>query len=268
MNYNAPWSNLKNAAIAITMAPVCVSWPILVFLCGMALLFLLTAAIFRCTHAAHGKLLKRFCRSKEIPPSKIAASVSSFQHTETENDTAKLLLLRHVNHRISSYLKMAWPDAKWEWCTNEPEALALTGGIGRIRIWGIPDFDYADILVDRQANITCDLIKPVPLAVKPAETPQQKEPAPEKKSANPQIWYELQGRKILEPLVTDLNSRGYNQLMLGEDGSAYVEEGGKKVTKGHFDHFPKESSWPRQVQVLEGNGLAAKVTTNDILISW
>ena len=73
MNYNAPWSNLKNAAIAITMAPVCVSWPILVFLCGMALLFLLTAAIFRCTHAAHGKLLKRLRYARNFNKSQLVA---------------------------------------------------------------------------------------------------------------------------------------------------------------------------------------------------
>lgn len=267
MNHSEPWNRLRHAAMAVTMAPVCASCPIWLFLCGMVLLCALVAAIFWCFHTIRSKARGRHC-PEEILPSKAPAPNAALQVSGAEDETTETLLLRHVNHRISAYLKTAWPGAKWEWCTDKPEALALTGGIGRIRIWEIPDFAYADILMDRQANITCELIKIFPPGARAPENPQQKEASSDKGTPNPQVWYELQGRKVLEPLVTDLNSRGFHQLTLCEDGTAYAEEGKKKVTKGHFDHFPKKPAWTGLVQVLESNGLAARITANGILISW
>lgn len=268
MNHSKLWNKLRHAAIAVAMAPVCAaSWPTWLFLCGMVLLCALTAAIFWCLHTIRGKAHGSHC-PEEIPPSKGPAPDAPLQVSEAEDETTETLLLRHVNHRISAYLKTVWPDVKWEWCTDRPERLALTGGFGRIRIIGIPDFTYADILMDQQANITCDLIKIFPLDANTPEKSRQGEASSDKGTSNPQIWYELHGRKILEPLVTDLNSRGFHQLTLCEDGTAYVEEGKKKVTKGHFDYFPKKPAWTGLVQVLESNGLAAKITANGILISW
>ena len=33
-----------------------------------------------------------------------------------EAPETELLLLRHVNHRISAYLRAVYPDVRWEWC--------------------------------------------------------------------------------------------------------------------------------------------------------
>ena len=38
-----------------------------------------------------------------------------------EEDGFGPVLLRHVNHRISAYLKAVYPDATWEWRSPEPE---------------------------------------------------------------------------------------------------------------------------------------------------
>lgn len=61
------------------------------------------------------------------------------------------LLLRHVNHRISAYLKAVYPDATWEWRSPEPEKLILHGGTGRITISGIPDYDQAEVTLTKNA---------------------------------------------------------------------------------------------------------------------
>lgn len=55
------------------------------------------------------------------------------------------LLLRHVNHRISTYLRSAYPDVTWEWTEKQPEKLVISGGVGRIRVYGVADFDHADV---------------------------------------------------------------------------------------------------------------------------
>ncbi len=71
-------------------------------------------------------------------------------------------LLRHVNHRISAKLKSAYPDARWEWIVKNPALLAVQGGIGRIRVYGVPDFDFADVELDQRANLSCALVRVMP----------------------------------------------------------------------------------------------------------
>lgn len=180
---------------------------------------------------------------------------------------AEILLLRHVNHRISAYLRAVYPDARWEWCEKKPEKLILTGGTGRIRVFGIPDYDHADVTVDRNANISCNMLKIVPLSDMEGGKPEERVP-PNKQPVDPQIWYEVQGRKVLESLVADLNSRGHSHLTIHEDGDICIEENDKEVAREHLDGFPEKTYWPRLQQVFERNGLAAEIMAKGIQISW
>lgn len=187
---------------------------------------------------------------------------------EADNETTETILLRHVNHRVSTYLRSVYSDARWEWCADNPEALAVSGGTGRIRLLGVPDFDHADIRIDRQANISCSMLKIVPLGgTDTGETPTGSIP-PGRQPTDPQVWYELNGRMVLEALVADLNSRGHSLLMLHEDGDVCIDEGNGDVPVGHLENFPGKVLWPRLVQVFERNGLAAEVTAWGIRISW
>ena len=126
-----------------------------------------------------------------------------------EEDGFGPLLLRHVNHRISAYLKAVYPDATWEWRSPEPEKLILHGGTGRITISGIPDYDQAEVTFDQKANFSCSLLKVTPVVQSTAENgASEKLPAPPRE-IDPQVWFEQQGRKVLDDLIYDLNSRGY-----------------------------------------------------------
>lgn len=182
------------------------------------------------------------------------------------NEPVEQLLLHHVNHRISSYLRAAYPDARWEWCEKKPEQLALRGGVGRIRVFGVADFDHADVTLDQNANIHCDMIKIVPLADVNGESGENT--PPNKQPVDPQIWYEVQGRNVLETLVADLHSRGHSSLTLHENGDVCIMEDTDEVAKEHLSNFPAKVYWPRLVQVLESNGLAAEVTAQGIQVSW
>ena len=183
-------------------------------------------------------------------------------------EAVELLLLRHVNHRISAYLKAVYPDVKWEWCEKNPEQIIRQGGIGRIRVFGAADFDHADITVDQQANISCSMIHIVPLANALGGTDGPESLPPNKQPVDPQIWYELQGRKVLETLVADLNSRGHSSLTLREDGDICTTENDAEAAKEHLANFPEKLYWPRLVQVFERNGLAAEITADGIQVSW
>lgn len=66
----------------------------------------------------------------------------------------RLVLLRYVNHRISEHLKSAFPKAHWEWTMSDPALFVVYGGTGRIRVYGVPDYDYADVTLNQQAALS------------------------------------------------------------------------------------------------------------------
>ena len=184
---------------------------------------------------------------------------------EPDSMPAETVLLCHVNHRISAFLRSAYPGTTWEWEEKKPERLALSGGTGRIRVFGVPEFSHADITLDQQANIACSMLRIVPLTDDSDGTPPED---PNRQPLDPQVWYEIQGRAVLEALVTDLNSRGHSCLILHENGDACVEEGQQEVPKEHLEGFPAKVYWPRLVEVLESNGLTAQSTPGGIRVSW
>ena len=182
-------------------------------------------------------------------------------------DPVEQILLRHVNHRISSSLRSTYGEVTWEWCEKNPVHLAVKGGAGRIRIYGIEDVNYADVRLDQNAGISFDLIRIVKVPDVKTEHTSDKTP-PNKQPIDPQIWYETQGRKVLEAMVADLNSRGHSHLVLHENGDISITQDQKDVVKNHLGNFPAMVYWPRLVQVLEGEGLAAEVTDQRIIVSW
>ncbi len=172
-----------------------------------------------------------------------------------------VVLLRHVNHRISEHLRAVYPNAHWEWTVSNPALFIAHGGTGRIRVYGIPDYEYADVTLDRQGSLRCSLVKVAPL---------EKVPAPNQQPLDPRVWYELQGRSILEDMIADLRSRGHSSLTLNEDGSICIQsaDGGEENTKDFFATFPEKVYWPRLVEVLEQEGLCADMQDSKILVSW
>lgn len=173
------------------------------------------------------------------------------------------LLLLHTNHRISAFLTGYYPNVRWEWKVTDPGRFVVTGGTGRIRVYGIPDYDYADVTLDQKARMKIVLLKIAPVA---APSPA----APETPALNPQVWFETQGRTVLERVVTELDSRGHKKAYLKEDGSLCVQplEGGDEVTAERFPSFPEKVAWPRLVEVLKTNGLAAIAMDHCIQVAW
>ena len=75
------------------------------------------------------------------------------------------MVLRHVNYRITDRLKTAYPNARWEWLMRDPALFVVQGGTGRIRVYGVPKYDYADITVDQSGKLPCFSIRYSPMAI-------------------------------------------------------------------------------------------------------
>ena len=174
-------------------------------------------------------------------------------------------LLCHVNYRITAMLRAAYPNARWEWLADKPSRFAVEGGTARIRVYGIPDFDYADVTLDQKANLDCSLVKLSPLVAGASDTQP-----PNRQPVNPRVWFETRGRAVLEALVTDLNSRGHSSLTVQENGEVFVQakENEAEPAKETFLDFPEKVYWPQLVKVLEEEGYAADARDADILVSW
>ena len=71
-------------------------------------------------------------------------------------------------------------------------------------------------------------------------------------------------------VIADLDSRGHSSLTLKEDGSVCVHEDDntKDIPQEHLTAFPQKVYWPRLGQVLESEGLSARVQDNEIAVSW
>ena len=179
--------------------------------------------------------------------------------------TQALPLWRNNRAYRAAMLRAAYPNARWEWLADKPSRFAVEGGTARIRVYGIPDFDYADVTLDQKANLDCSLVKLSPLVAGASDTQP-----PNRQPVNPRVWFETRGRAVLEALVTDLNSRGHSSLTVQENGEVFVQakENEAEPAKETFLDFPEKVYWPQLVKVLEEEGYAADARDADILVSW
>ena len=155
------------------------------------------------------------------------------------------ILLRHVNHRISAYLRSVYPNARWEWREKQPERLILEGGTGRIRVYGVPEYSFADVQLDSQGGLQCSMVKIVPLTNAGKAGEESGHLPPNGQPVDPRIWYEHQGRKVLSGLIADLNSRGHSGLEISEDGAIHME--GVEEVHDPLPSFPEKVYWTQLV---------------------
>ena len=171
----------------------------------------------------------------------------------------------HVNLRITETLHAIYPNTTWAWQEKDSTNLILQGGIGRIRVNGVEDYDCADVKFEKNGSISLSMVKQMP-ELRPLRKPDPN--AAPKQPLNPQIWYEKQGRTVLQDVITDLHSRGHAKLTVTEDGSIHNEENEETVTVNHLADFPAKSYWNQLVQVLQRDGLSAKIEPTGLQLTW
>jgi len=184
---------------------------------------------------------------------------------ESFNRTLAQTLLCHVNYRVSDCLKAGYPDARWEWTMRDPALFVAQGGTGRIRVYGVTDYDFADVTVDQDGKLSCSLVK-----LAPVEKMVEKPVPPNQQPFDPRDWYDANARQTLGHLVADLASRGHSSLSLKEDGSICIcpKGDGGEVAQGMLADFPAKDCWDRLAKILEQEGLAATVQDTCIAVTW
>ena len=101
------------------------------------------------------------------------------------------------------------------------------------------------------------------------EPPEEERPEQEEKPKEPteeeiDTWYQMIGKTILTDAITDLNTRGYKQLTINENGEILISD----TVCDTVDSFPKRPLWQRLTELLKDDGLNAFVNADEISVSW
>lgn len=156
---------------------------------------------------------------------------AKFVVPDIEDEPLSDILLLHVNQRVTAALRTAGSNITWEWATEDPLAIVKEGGRCLIRVHGLDGFESAEVVLDKQAHLRCELINTVPLRPNPTTASPEKPriPAETPPLSNPRIWYETEGRAALEGIVADLSSRGHHSMTVQEDGHIQLADGSTSV---------------------------------------
>lgn len=170
---------------------------------------------------------------------------------------------------ITAALRTAGSNITWEWATKDPLAIVKEGGRCLIRVHGLDGFESAEVVLDKQAHLRCELINTVPLRPSPtADAPEKPRiPAETPPLPDPRIWYETEGRTALEGIVADLSSRGHHSMTVQEDGHIHLTDGSTSVLPA-LHGFPPVGCWEKLKQVFAGDGLAAEEISGKLVLSW
>ena len=194
---------------------------------------------------------------------------AKFVVPDIEDEPLSDILLLHVNQRITAALRTAGSNITWEWATKDPLSIVKEGGRCLIRVHGLDGFESAEVVLDKQAHLRCELINAVPFRPNPtADAPEKPRiPAETPPLPDPRIWYETEGRTTLENIVADLSSRGHHSMTVQEDGHIQLVDGSTSVLP-ELHGFPPVGCWEKLKQVFAGDGLAAEETSGKLVLSW
>ena len=194
---------------------------------------------------------------------------AKFVVPDIEDEHLSDILLLHVNQRVTAALRTAGSNITWEWATKDPLAIVKEGGRCLIRVHGLDGFESAEVVLDKQAHLRCELINTVPLRPNPTTASPEKPriPAETPPLPDPRIWYETEGRAALEGIVADLSSRGHHSMTVQEDGHIQLADGSTSVLP-ELHGFPPVGCWEKLRQVFAGDGLAAEETSGKLVLSW
>ena len=184
------------------------------------------------------------------------------------NPEMEAVMLRHINFRITEKLQGAFPSAVWRWETAKPLEQAVKGISARIRLSGVPDWNFADVRFERSGRIKLEMLSLRPLGE--MQRPPEEKPAADgdPDSVNLRDWYDLSASAVVRATIDEVYTRGYRELRIAEDGALYVLEQQAQVGQGRLSYLPGKKLWADLVPLFEEDDITATVEEDDILLTW
>lgn len=137
---------------------------------------------------------------------------AKFVVPDIEDEPLSDILLLHVNQRITAALRTAGSNITWEWATKDPLAIVKEGGRCLIRVHGLDGFESAEVVLDKQAHLRCELIAHrqigTNLRIPAAYYDRMREERPDLLAYNANTWFKQESsQRMLRTL--DGSARAY-----------------------------------------------------------
>ena len=264
----------RNAVLTKSLSGLIVAFlAIMAFVRGAWQTWLLLAAFLIWASVSIGAfIVARRQRQKYVRKQKHRTKTESVQETgfvfpdlDSPSDT---VLLQHVNHRISAYLKSTYPEVTWDWISESPVDAVRRCGQGHIRVYGAGEFNEAMVAFDDRARITFHMMRVVSLAELQGKETAGQQRVPASLPVDVDAWYNVSGKSVLNDLVADLESRGHSKLTIKENGDVCVQQDKEEVVQDTLFNMPEQVHWPLLVKVMGKNGLSASVEDSGIVVGW
>lgn len=186
-------------------------------------------------------------------------------HRETISEPMDMdtFLWRQVSYQITGKLKSAYPDATWEFDKKPKITPLLNGHTLRIRTFHTAEYNYAEIYLNRYGELALSMMTIESLLPNP-----RTDASDESNQVDPASWYSLIGKPYLFTLISDLQARGHQKLLINENGEIFIQNGDSKELKGTLDHFPPKPYWAALTDIFIRDELNAVESDNTVELSW
>ena len=209
-------------------------------------------------------------RKKRNSKGKLEKKAARRKKSDRKNSEDNSLLLQ-VNYRITEQLKATYPDAAWLWTAKPSQEELKHGGTWRISLQNTDPFNFAEITLRNSGAMQIDLMQVTSLHK------TAKEPDPDENDLTPgeilnrfdvQEWYNEIGEEALCDIVDELNTQGYKQLRISEDGDVTITAKGGERCFAAIDRFPPKTVWEDLCMLLRQDDIKASISGSQIAIAW
>lgn len=176
----------------------------------------------------------------------------------------KNLFSQQLQLRVQEKLCTKFPGAVVELCEKEVERLATLGRAVYVPVRKADGFCHIGISLKGNGELQMNLFSLVDLdTVHTANSFVQE--VPEQDVGQ---WFTQKGQQLLMELITNMNSRGYTELSISENGDVTVKENGRSVLKDHFQEIPAKKNWAQLKELMASEDVQVKVSGRKLTLAW
>ena len=96
----------------------------------------------------------------------------------------------------------------------------------------------------------------------------QTQSMPEENKVDVEQWYTQKGQQLLTELITNMNTRGYTELSISENGDVTVVENGRNVIKDRFQEIPPKKDWRKLKKLMLEEDIEVQVSRKQLSFAW
>ena len=200
---------------------------------------------------------------KEAGKQKEQQKERAMQVIDLEPDYKKLFF-QQIQLRVQEMLRMKFPGAAVDLCEKEIERLATFGKAVYVPIRKADDFCHMSIALKGNGDIQMNLFSLVSLE----NAHETKVSEAMDLEVDVEQWYTQKGQLLLTELITNMNTRGYSELSINENGDVTVKENGRNVVKDRFQEIPPKKQWTKLKKLMAEEDVQVQVSGKQLNIAW